>query len=324
MNEEILMKEVTVVIPNYNGIGYLKECLDTLREQSCQSFRALLVDNGSSDGSTEFVRKQYPWVDILALKQNYGFCGAVNRGIKAAKTPFVFLLNNDTKLHRDCIEELLIMMKQHPHSFSCQARMIKMYEPDKLDDGGDYYCALGWAYACGKDKPWKNYMKPRRIFASCGGAAMYRRSIFERIGYFDEAHFAYLEDMDVGYRARIYGYENWYAPRAVVWHVGSGTSGSRYNEFKVRCSSRNNIYLIYKNMPVPQIVLNFPLLSGGFLVKWLFFLKKGFGLEYIRGLMAGVRLAKKGKRVPYQKCHLANYVRIQFELWVNIFRRMAG
>ena len=316
------MTEVTVVIPNYNGIGYLKDCLDTLREQSCKRYSTILVDNGSEDGSVAFVQAEYPWVEILALDKNYGFCRAVNEGSRAARTPYVFLLNNDTKLHGDCIEEMLIMMKQHPRCFSCSARMIKMNEPEKLDDGGDYYCALGWAYALGKDRPWKNYLKPRRIFAACGGASMYRRNVFERIGYFDETHFAYLEDIDVGYRARIYGYENWYCPKAVVWHAGSATSGSRYNEFKIKYSSRNNIYLIYKNMPFWQIILNFPLLLAGFLIKWGFFIRKGFGKEYFRGIFTGIVLAREGKKVPYQKKHFWNYVRIQIELWVNLFRRI--
>ena len=230
-------------------------------------------------------------------------------------------MNNYTKLHEDCIEELLIMMRQHPHCFSCSARMIKMHEPDKLDDAGDYYCALGWAYALGKDRPWKDYLKPRKVFAACGGASMYRRSVFEKIGRFDEAHFAYLEDIDVGYRAQIYGYENWYCPRAVVWHVGSGTSGSRYNEFKVRHSSRNNVYMIYKNMPFLQIILNLPLLIPGFVVKWLFFVRKGFGKEYANGIFNGIAMSDKEKKVPFQKRHLWNYVRIQMQLWVNVVRR---
>lgn len=315
------MAEVTVVIPNYNGIGYLKDCLDTLREQTCKNYETVLVDNGSTDGSLAFVKEHYPWVKILALDRNYGFCHAVNAGIRAAESSYVFLLNNDTKLHEDCIEELLIMMRQHPHCFSCSARMIKMHEPDKLDDAGDYYCALGWAYALGKDRPWKDYLKPRKVFAACGGASMYRRSVFEKIGRFDEAHFAYLEDIDVGYRAQIYGYENWYCPRAVVWHVGSGTSGSRYNEFKVRHSSRNNVYMIYKNMPFLQIILNLPLLIPGFVVKWLFFVRKGFGKEYANGIFNGIAMSDKEKKVPFQKWHLWNYVRIQVQLWVNVVRR---
>lgn len=316
------MMDVTVVIPNYNGIGYLRDCLDTLKTQSCKNMCVLVVDNGSSDGSLELIREEYSWVQLLTLDKNYGFCRAVNEGIKAAKTPFVFLLNNDTKLHADCVEELLIMMKRHPRCFSAQARMIKMYEPELLDDGGDYYCALGWAYALGKDKPWKDYLKERKIFASCAGAAMYRKSVFKKIGYFDEAHFAYLEDMDIGYRARIYGYDNWYAPKAIVWHVGSGTSGSRYNEFKVRYSARNNIYMIYKNMPLTQIVLNFPFLLAGFLIKEVFFCKKGLGRQYFRGIREGIALTKKSKKVLYRKKHLKNYLRIQVELWLNIVRRV--
>ena len=82
-----------------------------------------------------------------------------------------------------------------------------------------YYCALGWAYARGKGKNIHTYEKEEKIFASCAGAAIYRKKIFDELGYFDEEHFAYLEDMDVGYRARIYGYENWYAPDAMVYPV---------------------------------------------------------------------------------------------------------
>ncbi len=116
-----------------------------------------------------------------------------------------------------------------------------------------------------------------KFFTSCAGAAIYRKKIFEKIGYFDEEHFAYLEDIDVGYRARINGYENWYAPKAIVYHIGSGTSGSRYNHFKTRYSSRNNIYLIYKNMPFLQILLNLPFLILGFGMKILFFTQKRNG-----------------------------------------------
>ena len=145
-----------------------------------------------------------------------------------------------------------------------------------------------------------------------------------RLGYFDEEHFAYLEDMDVGYRARIYGYENWYAPDAMVYHVGSGTSGSRYNQFKIRYSSRNNIYLIYKNMPVLQIIINLPFLVAGFGIKILFFTLKGFGREYIAGIKNGFQISKKNHKIPFKFQNLSNYFWIQVELWVNIFRRLCG
>ena len=120
------------------------------------------------------------------------------------------------------------------------------------------------------------------------------------IGLFDEEHFAYLEDMDIGYRARIAGYENWYFPQARVYHVGSATSGSQYNVFKVRYSSRNNVYMIYKNMPSVQILLNLPLLLVGFAVKFLFFWRKGFGREYAEGIKNGILLCKKDRKITFQ------------------------
>ena len=128
----------------------------------------------------------------------------------------------------------------------------------------------------------------------------------------------------MGYRARIYGYKNRYLPEAVVYHAGSGTTGSRYNEFKVRHSSRNNVYMIYKNMPMAQILLNLPFLAAGFLVKYLFFLKKGYGTLYAKGLAEGITMAREGKKVPFQARNLKNYAKIQIELWVNIVRRLRG
>ena len=127
----------------------------------------------------------------------------------------------------------------------------------------------------------------QRFFAACGGAAIYRRDVFAKIGYFDENHFAYLEDIDIGYRARIFGYQNGYCPDAIVYHAGSGASGSRYNAFKVDLSSRNSIYLIYKNMPLLQLILNLPFLLLGFLVKTLFLYKKGIWASLSAGTVEG-------------------------------------
>lgn len=316
--------KVSVVIPNFNGIAFLDSVLGSLEGQTLRDFEVILVDNGSSDGSCSFVAGNYPWVHILELPENFGFCRAVNEGIRVAKAPYVLLLNNDTEAEENFVEEMLEALKRHKNAFSCGARMVQYHDRDKLDDAGNFYCALGWSYARGKGKDIRSYEKEEKIFASCGGAAIYRKKILEQIGLFDEEHFAYLEDIDIGYRARIYGYENWYAPKAVVYHVGSGTSGSRYNQFKTRYSSRNNIYLIYKNMPLLQIILNLPFLAAGFGVKALFFAAKGMGREYLAGIKNGFSISRKGKKVPFTMKHLSNYVKIQIELWVNIFRRFAA
>lgn len=313
--------EVSVVIPNFNGIAFLDSVLASLEGQTLNNFEVILVDNGSTDGSCSFVTANYPWVHLIELSENFGFCGAVNAGIRAAKAPYVLLLNNDTEVKEDFVEEMLAAIRRHKNAFSCGARMVQYHDRDKLDDVGNYYCALGWSFARGRGKDIHAYETEDRIFSACAGAAIYRKKILEKIGYFDEEHFAYLEDTDIGYRARIYGYENWYAPKAIVYHVGSGTSGSRYNQFKTRYSSRNNIYLIYKNMPLLQIILNLPFLVAGFLVKFLFFAVKGMGKEYAAGIKNGFSISMKNKKVPFRMKHLPNYCKIQLELWINIIRR---
>lgn len=313
--------EVSVVIPNFNGIAFLDSVLASLEGQTLNNFEVILVDNGSTDGSCSFVTANYPWVHLIELSENFGFCGAVNAGIRAAKAPYVLLLNNDTEVKEDFVEEMLAAIRRHKNAFSCGARMVQYHDRDKLDDVGNYYCALGWSFARGRGKDIHAYETEDRIFSACAGAAIYRKKILEKIGYFDEEHFAYLEDTDIGYRARIYGYENWYAPKAIVYHVGSGTSGSRYNQFKTRYSSRNNIYLIYKNMPLLQIILNLPFLVAGFLVKFLFFAVKGMGKEYAAGIKNGFSISMKNKKVPFRMKHLPNYCKIQLELWINIVRR---
>ncbi len=318
------MQEVTVVIPNLNGEPYLRGCLDSLRRQSAAAFSIIIVDNGSSDGSVPLIREEYPEVILKVLDKNYGFCKAVNTGITMAQTPYVILLNNDTVCMPTFVEALTEAIKKRPDCFSCASKMVQMQHPDLMDNGGDYYCALGWAFACGKGKPAVRYNKPREIFSACAGAAIYRRKVFDEIGLFDEAHFAYLEDIDISYRAKIAGYRNYYIPEAVMRHVGSATSGSVYNEFKTRYSSRNSIYLVYKNMPWPQIILNLPFLAAGFFVKMLFFIKKGYGKEYITGLWKGIRLCDKSRKVRFRKQNLMHYLKIQLELWGNVLRRFSG
>lgn len=314
------MKEVTVVIPNYKGEAYLRPCVESLFAGTGLEMDVIIVDNGSRDGCVEEVRHLYPQVECVCLDQNYGFCKAVNIGIRKVETPYVFLLNNDTLVCKGAVEALLASVKKDRRIFSVEAKMIQYQDRTKIDSAGTFYNAFGWAYARGKDRPADQYRKRGPVFSACAGAAMYRREVFEEIGLFDEEHFAYLEDVDVGYRARIAGYRNVYEPMARIIHVGSAASGSRHNEFKVRLSARNNLYLIYKNMPVLQILLNLPLLLAGFLIKYLFFLKKGLGTIYLKGLMEAPKLMKKKKKVLYQKGHLKNYLKIQLELWLNIFR----
>ncbi len=316
------MSLVTVVIPNLNGMKYLKACLDSLEQQTFRDFEVILVDNGSSDGSASFVEEQYPQIQVVCFSGNTGFSKAVNEGIRRSSSTYVLLLNNDTVSDPSMVGELVAGIRRHPKAFSAQARIMSLKQPDLLDDAGNYYCALGWAFAAGKDKKAEAYMKEKKVFSSCACAAIYRKDLLEKTGLFDEKHFAYLEDVDIGYRGRLLGYENWYIPASCVYHAGSASSGSRHNAFKVSLTSRNSIYLIRKNMPLWQVVLNSPLLLAGFAVKSLFFHRKGFGSEYRKGLREG--FAMKLPKHPVREGHGLRCVILQGELWLNVLRRIQG
>ena len=315
------MPEVTVVIPNYNGMAYLKTCLASLERQTIKEFAVLIVDNGSTDGSQAWIAENYPAVRVLPLDKNYGFCVAVNRGIRAADTPYVILLNNDTEAEPEFVEALLAAVRRSERIFSCQAKMMDFANRGLMDDAGDFYCALGWGFARGKGQPEQKYDREAEIFAACAGAAIYRRAVFDEIGLFDEKHFAYLEDIDLGYRAKRYGYVNRFAPAARVYHMGSATTGSKHNAFKVRLSARNSLYVAYKNMPLPQLILNSPLLALGIAAKLLFFSRRHLGKEYRQGIAQGFSMCRKANKVQVKGARPGIYVRLQLELWKNTVRR---
>ena len=311
------MKKTTVIIPNYNGIHFLKDCMKALEEQTCPDFGICIVDNGSADGSTDYIRSEYPDAKLIVLKKNTGFCHAVNAGVRASDTDYVLLLNNDTIPDRNFVSELEKALDKHPDVFSCASCMLQVQDNTLLDGAGDLYSALGWAFARGRDEKASLYDRPARIFSACAGAAIYRREEFIRLGMLDEKHFAYLEDMDIGWKARLAGWKNLYVPTARVVHVGSGTTGSRHNEFKVRMSARNNIYIIRKNMTGWQKLINAPLILLGAFIKFLYFQKKGLGRAYCRGFRQGMALlASSPKDVP-----LKTQLKIQTELWANMFKR---
>ena len=314
---------VTVIIPNFNGKQYLDDCLKSLKKQTFEDFGIIVVDNGSTDGSQEYIRTAYPKVKLIELSENTGFANAANVGIQAADSPYVFLLNNDTMCDEQAIERLVKVMENKKKLFSAQAKMLKMKEPHDIDDCGDLYCALGWAFTPGKDKENRLFSRRESVTSACAGAAIYRKEYFEKVGYFDKEHFCYLEDVDLGYRARLKGYANVMEPTAIVYHVGSAASGSRYNAFKVELTAGNNLYLIYKNMPILQIIINLPLLLLGVAIKHVFYVRKGLGKAHIKGLMQGLKKigAHPGKRVIFGKTELINAFRLQIELWVNLARR---
>jgi GT2 family glycosyltransferase len=276
---------VDIVIPNYNGVEFLNTCLRSIGRQTYSEFSIIIVDNGSVDNSLEFIRKHYSLVHLISWPQNKGFSPAVNAGISAGNSPFIFLLNNDTELEVDCLEQLVkAAMLQEGYDFFA-AKMISYRERHLLDGAGDGFLRGGAGYRQGtmeKDDAFYNF--PGRVFGACAGAALYRRTLFETIGLFDEDFFAYLEDVDFNLRANSRGKKCYYVPEAKVFHIGSATTGSKINSFTVRLSTRNNLNVLVKNYPQALFFRFAPALFVYQLFWLAFVVKKKQFSAYLRGV----------------------------------------
>lgn len=305
---------ITVIIPNFNGMKFLPDCIASLKKQTAGEFEILIVDNGSKDGSLEWIKEEKTKdtrISLIELPENKGFAGGVNAGLRAADSEFVILLNNDTVAEPDFIEKLYERIKDSEDIFAVSAQMIKASDHSLIDSAGDGITWVGWAYQRGIDEKTELYQNEKDVFSACAGAAIYRKKIIDEIGLFDEMHFAYLEDVDLSWRARLAGYRIIYLPSAKVYHLGSATSGSKYNAFKVRLSSRNNIYLHYKNQPTVQLIINFIPLWMGVLGKGVFFKRKGFKKEYWDGVKEGLDSRKECHRAPRAKKGFITYLSIE-------------
>jgi len=306
----------TVIIPNYNGLHFLKDCLESLKSQTAEDFEVLIVDNGSTDGSREWISENN--IKSILLEENLGFAGGVNAGLKQCEAKYALLLNNDTVAEPDFVAELEKAIEKSDSIFAVSPMMIMASNHEHIDDAGDGFTITGWAYQRGVDEPVEQYQKEKIVFSACAGASIYKMDIVREVGYFDEMHFAYLEDIDLCYRAKLAGYHNRYCPKAKVYHVGSGTSGSKYNSFKVKLAARNNIYLLVKNQPALQLIINLIPLLIGFAVKAGFFYKKGFISDYLGGLAEGIRTAGKCKKAPKAKYGFFGYLLIEGEMIINM------
>ena len=313
------MNKISIIIPNYNGISFLRECLDSIKNQNILN-EIIIIDNASHDESVLFITQNYPEIILIQNKENLGFSKAVNQGIEASLGEYLFLLNNDVELEEDCIKNLIKCIDENENIFAVSSKMIQYHDRNKIDDAGDEYTILGWTKKVGYGNPQEKYNKNRETFSACAGAAIYRKSILDEIGYFDENFFAYLEDIDLSYRARIHGYLIKYCPEAIVYHIGSGTTGSRYNEFKIKLAARNNFYVPYKNMPWPQLLINLPFLMLGYLIKYLFFLRKRHSHTYLKGLKEGFITRKKVGKIKYKRKNLINYFKIEWFLIKNTLK----
>ena len=180
--------KATVIIPNLNGAGWLKDSIESIWAQTEQDFELIVVDNGSTDESRDIARSYQgrERYTLIENAENTGFSHAVNQGIAIARGEYVALFNNDAFAEPDWLAELLKTAEADPRIFAVSSLMLRYYEPELADDAADYVTILGFACKRGDGLKASRYQKPCRVFSACGGAALYRKAILDEIGVFDE------------------------------------------------------------------------------------------------------------------------------------------
>jgi GT2 family glycosyltransferase len=247
---------VTVVIPNWNGMRHLPECLEALAEQEFTDHEIVVVDNASSDESVAWVAKHHPRARIVERPDNGGFSKAVNAGIAASHSEYIALLNNDTAVAPDWLGALVQALEQHLEYDFAASRMILHHRPDRLNAAGDVYALHRLA---GKNRglgqPVQRYARHERVLGACAGAALYRRSLFATVGLFDEGFFMTAEDTDFNLRCLIAGRRCLYVPTAQVRHKLRATIESAESGDLALVAARNEAFVAARDLPAVLLPL---------------------------------------------------------------------
>jgi GT2 family glycosyltransferase len=248
---------LSVIIPNWNGKRFLEDCMDSLKGQTFQNFETILVDNGSIDDSVEFAEKRYgDFIRIIRNDKNLGFTGGNNVGIQASKGEYIVLLNNDTWVDPRWLEELAKATRFDPPIGMWGSKVCSYYQRDRIEGVGELIYWDGLCRARGQyEQDHGQYNAMEEILFPPGCGAMYRKSLLDRIGLFDEDFFTYADDSEIGIRARLAGWRCLYVPAAIVYHKNSGTAG-QYSPLKAFYVERNRLWITIKYFPFPLLFLS--------------------------------------------------------------------
>ena len=313
------MELISVIVLNYNGKGFLNSCLSSLASQTYSDFEVIVVDNGSRDGSPEYVKENYPWVRLAKNDENLGFAGGTNVGIRAAKGKFIITLNNDSMADRRFIEELIKPMAD-PEVGVCAAKML--FPDGRINSAGICISRSGAAWDRGMFEPDRGqYEFVEEVFGACAGAALYRREMLDEIGLFDEDFFLYLEDVDLAFRARLAGWKCLYVPGARVIHHHGGTAGVG-SDLAVYYGNRNIVWYPIKDFPFRLLITSLPFIVARNLAVIPYYALRGQGGVILRSkldaLKGVVKMMEKRKDVVRR----ADYSHIN--RFVEIWGRMKG
>lgn len=238
---------VAVVIPNWNGKDVIGKCLASLEAQTYKPSEIIVVENGSTDGSAEYIAKNFPKIKLIKEPVNLGFAGGVNVGIKAATSDYIWLFNNDAVAQKDCLAKLVATAVKTKADIT--SAVILSANGKKIDSDGDVYTIYGFPYPRHRNLAANVLPKQdEEIFAASGGASLYKASLFKEIGYFEESFFAYYEDVDLSMRAQLQKKSLWLSHNAIVLHATSHTS-NKIPGFGREMAIRNSIYIFWRDLP---------------------------------------------------------------------------
>jgi hypothetical protein len=254
------------MILNFNGLPFLKDCLESVTGSTYPNLEIYLIDNGSADDSCKFVSSNYPRVKLIQFKQNFGFAKAYNAAVNTVEADYVVLLNNDTIVDSNFIDYLVEIAESDGHIGSVGCRIIQLegsrrYGPVFFTGNGLFIGPLFFGSTIGKDAVYSIYETATECVASSAAAVLYRKSLIDAIGLFDADFCADWEDHDLGFRICVAGYHNLYTPRAKVLHKGAASYGVVDSRRRVVRTTRNMLFTYVKNYEARNIVLRlFPLL----------------------------------------------------------------
>jgi hypothetical protein len=281
---------VTLIIPNWNGLAHLDVCLTSIGRQSLRPGETIVVDNGSTDGSVDFIRGRFPWVTLICLPENRGFAAAVNTGIRAATGQFVALLNNDTELDTGWLAALVEPVHADDRVAAVACRMLAFERRTTLDSAGDMLTRTGVPFTRGYGQPDDGkYRTTEEVFGPCAGAALYRKDAILCVGGFDEDYISYYEDVDLSFRLQLAGKKCLYVPEAVCYHKRNAT-GSLVTGYPLKMQERNLLLFYCKNFPLQILLARGVLIIAGYLRRYWIYQRAGVVRTAWEGLREGARL----------------------------------
>ncbi len=267
---------ISIIIPNFNGKKHLDECLQSLESIEFDDYETVFVDNASSDGSVRFVKDNFPDVKILSLDHNYGFAEACNLGVEKSLGDYIVFLNNDTRVDAYWLRELMNALKTYGDNHIYSSKILFYDEPEKINTIGGIITPMGSGldiHFRKKDKD--KYNKVRPVASPSGCSMLLKKTLFIEMDGFDNDYFAYLEDVDFGWRCWLKGHKTYYIPESIVYHKYGSTGGKIDTPFRVFNVQKNRLFNILKNFSLLNVIKGFVISAVFDLVRIFTFLIHG-------------------------------------------------